>query len=218
MRKIIKTVALLMVAVSMIFSLSITASAASRGKTDNADSYSRNGVFIVSVLKGAVAGGIVYLIMLPFHKKKPSGDAKTPPKPPVNPTPPVKSGESPNPDNMETIPVNIPNTEPQRQGIFLFCLDGVLKGRSYPIGSGPVIIGRYPTCDVPYPADVGGVSRNHCKIEHQGDELLITDLKSSYGTFINGNVRLEANKATSLHDGDIIYIGSKENAFKVKIG
>lgn len=56
-----------------------------------------------------------------------------------------------------------------------------------------VIIGRDDHCDVRIAAK--SVSREHCAIEPEGDELVLRDLGSSGGTYVNGRkvdkVRLE---------------------------
>lgn len=51
-----------------------------------------------------------------------------------------------------------------------------------------------------------GVSRVHCKLELQGNELYVTDLDSSNGTYIKG-VRLTPNQPYRLQKGDEIMLG-----------
>lgn len=56
-----------------------------------------------------------------------------------------------------------------------------------------VIVGRDSSCDIQIKAKT--VSREHCSIESEGDELVLRDLGSSCGTFLDGKkieqVRLE---------------------------
>ena len=66
--------------------------------------------------------------------------------------------------------------------------------RAFALGdSKEVIVGRDETCDIRILAK--SVSREHCAIEQDGDELVLRDLGSSGGTFMGGKkietVRLE---------------------------
>lgn len=77
-----------------------------------------------------------------------------------------------------------------------------------------IIIGRsdlsdnlYPDLDLtPYGGLQKGVSRQHAAIIAETDRLLIIDLESTNGTFINSE-RLQANKPFRLRHGDEIHIG-----------
>jgi predicted component of type VI protein secretion system len=47
-----------------------------------------------------------------------------------------------------------------------------------------IVIGRRPDCDVRVPRL--GVSRRHCELVVRGDSLVVRDLGSSNGTYVNG--------------------------------
>jgi pSer/pThr/pTyr-binding forkhead associated (FHA) protein len=70
-----------------------------------------------------------------------------------------------------------------------------------PVGSRPVTIGRSPDNDLS--VDNLAVSNHHAKIYFEAGRLVIEDLDSLNGTFVN-DLRIE--RAT-LHDGDKIHIG-----------
>src|SRR4051794_17401983 len=65
-----------------------------------------------------------------------------------------------------------------------------------PLWTGTVVIGRVP------PAEImlrdAAVSRAHCRIELEGDEVRVTDLRSTNGTFVDGE-RIEGTR--DLRDG-----------------
>jgi hypothetical protein len=69
------------------------------------------------------------------------------------------------------------------------------------IGNRPVTIGRSPDNDLP--VDNLAVSNHHARVYFEGNRLVVEDLDSLNGTFVND---LRVERAT-LHDGDSIWIG-----------
>jgi len=65
-------------------------------------------------------------------------------------------------------------------------------------------IGRSPSQGVVLPDP--SVSRQHATILREGDEFVIVDQKSSYGTYVNG----ERVERATLRDGDMLQLGSLE--------
>jgi pSer/pThr/pTyr-binding forkhead associated (FHA) protein len=73
--------------------------------------------------------------------------------------------------------------------------------KEVPVGSRPVSIGRSPDNDLP--VDNLAVSNYHARVYFEGGRLVVEDLDSLNGTFVND---LRVERAT-LHDGDSIWIG-----------
>src|SRR5438270_4353184 len=73
--------------------------------------------------------------------------------------------------------------------------------KEVPIGSRAVGIGRSPDNDLP--VDNPAVSNHHARVFFEAGRLVVEDLDSLNGTFVN-DLRIE--RAT-LHDGDSIWIG-----------
>ncbi len=59
------------------------------------------------------------------------------------------------------------------------------------------------------------VSRTHCELFIQNGRMIVRDLGSSNGTWLNGK-RLESNRDASVKPGDRLEIGSKKERFEVQ--
>lgn len=77
-------------------------------------------------------------------------------------------------------------------------LTGQQMGKVLPIKEGASVIGRAPECDIILPSN--NVSKKHAKFEKQGNLLVLTDLQSTNGSFVNG-IKVESAK---VHVGDRI--------------
>jgi ABC-type multidrug transport system ATPase subunit/pSer/pThr/pTyr-binding forkhead associated (FHA) protein len=77
------------------------------------------------------------------------------------------------------------------------------KDKVIAITESVLVFGRDPACDhvLNYPM----ISSRHARLWRQGDGLLIEDLNSSNGTYVNGN---RIHRATSVEPGDVIGLGS----------
>ena len=62
-----------------------------------------------------------------------------------------------------------------------------------------------------------GISGRHCQVVYDPNEdcFIITDLGSSYGTFLGNGKKLTANVAEKLSTGDTFYLCDNANRFVV---
>lgn len=81
--------------------------------------------------------------------------------------------------------------------------------RDIPLKTPRTVIGRDTACQIRIP--VGAVSRQHCEVLVEGPRIVIRDLKSSNGTYVNRERQPEAE----LHAGDVLSIGPA--VFVVKV-
>ena len=83
----------------------------------------------------------------------------------------------------------------------LIATDSLVSSREIALTEFPLRLGRGPEADV----QVGDrwVSREHCEIDCVDDVLMVRDLGSKHGTFVNGRSVLEAE----LRPGDLLNIG-----------
>jgi HD-GYP domain-containing protein (c-di-GMP phosphodiesterase class II) len=80
---------------------------------------------------------------------------------------------------------------------------GALDGKVFPLTQGMThTIGRMPQCEIQIEDEA--VSRKHCALQTLNGEVLVTDLRSANGTFVN-EARIEA---TRIMPGDQLRIGS----------
>ncbi len=87
------------------------------------------------------------------------------------------------------------------RGALLVVLSGGRIGQRVVVGEAPVVIGRGSGCSLMLQGD--SVSRQHARIEWTGAEHVITDMRSTNGSFVN----YERVTRGQLRDGDQIQIG-----------
>lgn len=96
----------------------------------------------------------------------------------------------------------------------VYAVSGPLAGQSWQLGN-VMTIGRDHGCTVVYPPDASGVSRNHCRIDRRGPEVLVTDLGSSYGTYIAGR-KLPPNTPVRIGPNQEIWLGGSQNRLVIR--
>lgn len=100
---------------------------------------------------------------------------------------------------------------PQR--ILLQCTRGPLQGKTWELFVS-LSIGRNPGENIVLPADTPGISRRHCLISRQGNQVTVTDLGSSYGTLMNAN-RLTPNQPVQAFNGASISLANGAVQFQL---
>ncbi len=91
----------------------------------------------------------------------------------------------------------------------LTIIKGPLEGQAFPLSSFPLVIGRDPSCDL-FLND-RTVTRRHASVDIIDNEVVICDLKSMNGTWVNG----KACDRAVLTDGTIVQIGTFTMAFNI---
>ena len=86
----------------------------------------------------------------------------------------------------------------------LVLLSEGLSGRTFVLKGAKTTVGRVPDNDFQIPE--ASVSSHHCELHLQGKDLLVKDLESTNGTFING----ERVTETLLKAGQILRLGMIE--------
>ena len=150
-------------------------------------------VYLAIGVAVAAAAAVVYLLI--DKKKKQSAPA----------------------DPGYTVPVGKP-AEANRGGRQITSIGqtNVLGGKTYSV-SGKIVIGRDPAaCQVVFPAKTPGISVKHCAVQELAQGVVVTDLGSSYGTFLENGTKMEPNKPYTILTGEAFFLASKDNGFRVK--
>ena len=95
------------------------------------------------------------------------------------------------------------------------------NGASFAIGATPLMIGRdAANCNIVYREGTAGVSGRHCTVEWKPEtgEFYVTDLKSTYGTFLMNGQRLQPNVPYRLKAGESFCVGDQANVITVEVG
>ncbi|MFO8072459.1 MAG: GGDEF domain-containing protein [Polyangia bacterium] len=95
--------------------------------------------------------------------------------------------------------VGLPRQQTGRS--YLILIYGELLGRRFEVSDEPLLVGRGSDASIQLEDDC--ISRRHCKIVPGADGVVLIDLDSTNGTYVNNT----AVSARPLHDGDRIQIG-----------
>ncbi len=96
----------------------------------------------------------------------------------------------------------------------LECVAGPSRGLIYTLGGGATQIGRGMECAVRI-SNAPGVSRVHCSLRPCAGGMELTDLGSTYGTFLADGRQLPPNFPATLRKGDTFYLGSRNVMFRL---
>jgi diguanylate cyclase (GGDEF)-like protein len=91
--------------------------------------------------------------------------------------------------------------KPAAKEACLVVIYGMELGKKFNLEGSSIIIGRSSKCDVQI--DQESVSRNHCKLINTGKSVIVRDLGSTNGTYVN-DAPVDEHV---LRDGDLIKIG-----------
>ncbi len=107
---------------------------------------------------------------------------------------------------------------PQGGTLAITCLSGPMRGRTYSIDPQGIMIGRGSDCAICFAEGSGGVSGHHCSLTWSGDRLYLTDMGSTYGTYMADGRRLAAQSPVQVSAGTRFCLGSAStNQFQIVI-
>ena len=107
---------------------------------------------------------------------------------------------------------------PAGKGATLLGITGKYAGQHFDLLTGKVVLGRDPAaCNIVFDRDTPGISGRHCQIayDREQDCFVVTDLGSTYGTFLDNGKKLTANVPEKIYAGDTFYLADNANRFVV---
>ena len=93
-------------------------------------------------------------------------------------------------------------------------------GMRVAITGAQLLIGRdKATCQIVFRDGTPGVSTRHCSVSYDRatGEFVLTDLRSTYGTYLVNGTKLVAGMAYRLKSGDSFYLGDRANMMRVEL-
>ena len=91
------------------------------------------------------------------------------------------------------------------------------RGAFIKLGSVPITIGRGQDCAIVFKSETPGVSGHHCTLAYEpsSGSFVLTDMQSTYGTFLANGQKLTPNLPYRLRAGDQFYLGEPQNKLQV---
>ena len=180
----------------------------------------RSGAYYFICLIPAV-GGIILLITLAEQSYYGTNSYGPPPDSTnfddgnIQPAPPLPSQEQYRVDRdvTETV-LNV--HEPSVQ-IKIVCNAGAIAGQVFSSGD-TLCIGRSKSaCNVLFPENTKGISRTHCCLKINQGQVILVDLGSSYGTFLENGKKLPPNEPVKINDNTRFYLADRNTCFTAYI-
>ncbi len=131
-----------------------------------------------------------------------------------------KGGKKPSPA-PEPAPRPVPPSPPPQKTPMLRSLSAQHGGAVMQVNGQGILIGRdVSSCQVTFIEGTPGISARHCSVawDASAGEFILTDMKSTYGTFLSNGQRLTPGVACRLQPGSTFYLGERNNALRVELG
>ena len=122
----------------------------------------------------------------------------------------------------EPLPMQTPDLPEKPAAIpMLRSLEPQHNGLTIQLGETPLLLGRdRNSCRFCFEEETPGVSARHCTVAWDGEKqvFLLTDMRSTYGTYLANGQRLTAGVAYRLYPNETFYLGEKTNTIRVELG
>lgn len=125
--------------------------------------------------------------------------------------------------NRAEMPAPVPQPEitspAAARTLVIRCVQGSIAGSVWrmPPHATSILAGRDVSCQILFPHETKGISRRHCEFRCRGTTWTVTDLNSTYGTWLGNGKKLVPGIEQNLRSGDVVYLADKQNMLKVEI-
>ena len=109
---------------------------------------------------------------------------------------------------------NVPRGTPAPRQFRLVGTEGCFVGKRIALDH-EIKLGRNPNSDLDFPTDTPGISGSHCLLTPREDCVLLTDLGSTYGTYLANGTKLTPHQSGPLQSGDRFYLADPRQSFAI---
>lgn len=92
-------------------------------------------------------------------------------------------------------------------------------GAAANVSNQPILIGRGSNCTLRFPNNAPGVSGSHCTVQWDAatKDFIVTDMNSTYGTFLMSGQKMQPNQPYRLRAGDKFYLAEQSNTIGLSL-
>ncbi len=173
-------------------------------------------ILICVVVLAAAGAAAVVILRRGKNRSARTAQFNSRPNPHPNPGPTPNPEKKDFPDTQKVDPIGETQPVEALEELRLVGTDGYFAGRRFAL-TGALRLGRLPDKnDLVFPADTTGVSGVHCVVRLTSAGATLTDLGSSFGTFLNGSQKLTPHQSVELKLGDTFSLGSQRQKFRLE--
>lgn len=94
-------------------------------------------------------------------------------------------------------------------------MGGMFEGKTFAL-TDTLRFGRNPQNQIVYSQNTKGISGNHCELSMENERIILRDLGSTYGTFLEDGSKLNERVAYEVKEGDIFYLAESAQSFRIE--
>ena len=178
-----------------------------KGSADGTTGNSTQLIIIIAIAVAVIAAAVIIIVVVVNNNKKASTSST------YNQGNGGNGGYS-NPNNGATTVIT---SQTAQRRLVVTCERGPLKGQRVSSYSS-IRVGRNPSaCQLAFPDTTPGVSKMHCELSLTPGGAVVSDLGSTYGTYLSDGKKLMPGERRNIGNDGIILVGSDKVILSVKV-